>query len=423
VSTDQPAPGSPVPGPTPPGALPPRAQPPAGSQPPGPPQGPPPGGPPGPPPGWRPAPPPYVRPPGAFKRGFGVGLGASLGAGIGLAIVGVGSTIVLVLALVGLVSGAGDADSSAPVTETVWGEESAEGRLLSIPVTGVILGGESDGATFGGSTYGYEIADTIDDLDADDADGLILEMNTPGGTIYGSRAIADAVERYQERTGQQVMAHVQGLSASGGVYAMAGADQIVADYGSLVGSIGVVMGPFQRFRDVTGIPGTLLEPGVTTEGGITEEYLTRGRGKDLGNPYRDMTPEERAVLGGGLDREYAEFVEWVSTARGIPAQTVVDELGAFVFDGQTAVDLGLVDRVLGREEAYRYAAEMNDVDPDDTRVDRITGPGLLESLLSAQTPAGGTGAKAPEPGLSTVCTGAPLVLALHGDLSAVCTGD
>src|SRR4051812_9814512 len=141
----------------------------------------------GPPPGWRPAPPPYVRPPGNFKRGFGVGLGASLGAGIGLAVVGVGSTVVLVLALVGLASGAGDSDSSAPVTETVWGEESADGRLLSIPITGVILGGESDGATFGGSTYGYEVADTIDGLDADDADGLILEMNTPGGTIYGSR--------------------------------------------------------------------------------------------------------------------------------------------------------------------------------------------------------------------------------------------
>ena len=73
---------------------------------------------------------------------------------------------------------------------------------------------------------------------------------------------------------------------------MAGADQIVADHGSLVGSIGVVMGPFQRFRDVTGIPGSLLEPGVTTEGGVTEEYLTRGRGKDFGNPFREMTDEE-----------------------------------------------------------------------------------------------------------------------------------
>lgn len=379
----------------------------------------------GPPPApvWHPMPSPPMREPSQFKRGFGLGFGASLGAGIGLAVVGVGSIVIMVVALVGLVSGGGDGDPSELVTETVWGEPSAEGRLIAIPVTGVILGGTSDGATFGGSTYGYEVAEEIDSLEAEDADGLILEMNTPGGTIYGSRAIADAVTRYQERTGHQVMAHVQGLSASGGMYAMAGADEIVADHGSLVGSIGVVMGPFQRFRDVTGIPGSLLEPGITTEGGVTEEYLSRGRGKDFGNPYRDMTDEERAVLGGGLDREYADFVEWVSQARGIPAQTIVDQFGAFVFDGSTAVDLGLVDRVLGREEAYRYAAEMNDVDPDDTRVDRVSGPGLLESLLSAQAPTGGTGATTLEPGRSTVCTGAPLVLAVHGELTSACTGD
>jgi protease-4 len=210
------------------------------------------------------------------------------------------------------------------------------------------------------------------------------------------------------------------MAASGGLYAMAGADQIVADHGSLVGSIGVIMGPFQRFRDVTGIPGSLIEQGVTTEGGITEEYLTRGRGKDFGNPYRDMTEEERAVIGAGLDREYAAFVSWVSEARGIPAQTIVDQLGAFVFDGQTAFERGLVDDVMGRDEAYRHAAEMNGVDPDDTRVERVAGPGLLDLLLSAESPVTGPRATALEPGRSTVCAGTPLVLAFHGDLAAAC---
>jgi protease IV len=363
-----------------------------------------------------------MRQPGYFRRGFALGFGATLGAGVVLAVLALGLTMVMVLALVGLTAG-GDSPPSGPPTETVWGAAGAPARLIAVPVTGVILGSESDGVTFGGATYGYDVADTIDALQTEDADGLILELNTPGGTIHGSRAIADAVERYQKRTGNQVMAHVQGMSASGGMYAMAGADQIVADHGSLVGSIGVVMGPFQRFRDVTGIPGSLLEPGVTTDGGVTEEYLSRGRGKDFGNPYRDMTEEERAVLGRGLDREYEAFVAWVSQARGIPPQTIVDELGAFVFDSYTAVDRGLVDRVLGREEAYRYAAEINGVDPEDTRVDRMVAPGLVESLLAANGPLGGIGAAAVEgdPGRSIVCAGAPLVLAYHGELSAACT--
>ncbi len=360
---------------------------------------------------------------GDFRRGFALGLGASLGAGVVLAVVALGLVVVMVLALVGLAAAGGDSAPSGPSTETVWGAANAPARLFAVPVTGVILGGQSDGVTFGGATYGYDVADIIDALETGDADGLILELNTPGGTIYGSRAIADAVERYQKRTGNQVMAYVQGMSASGGMYAMAGADQIVADHGSLVGSIGVVMGPFQRFRDVTGIPGSLLEPGVTTEGGVTEEHLTRGRGKDFGNPYRDMTEEERAVLGAGLDREYGEFVAWVSQARGIPPQTIVDELGAFVFDGYSAVDRGLVDQVLGREEAYRYAAEMNGVNPDDTRVDRMVATGFLESFLAANSPVRGAGAgvTAGGPGRSIVCTGAPLVLAYHGELSAACT--
>ncbi|MFP5370591.1 MAG: S49 family peptidase, partial [Actinomycetes bacterium] len=238
--------------------------------------------------------------PGYFRRGFALGLGATLGAGVVMAVIALGMTLLLVLALAGLATGGGDSAAMEPPTETVWGEPDASARLIAVPVTGVILGGEGDGVTFGGATYGYDVAETIDGLESEDADGLILELNTPGGTIYGSRAIADAVERYQKRTGKQVMAHVQGISASGGMYAMAGADQIVADHGSLVGSIGVIMGPFQRYREVTGIPGSLLDPGVTTEGGITEEYLTRGRGKDFGNPYRDMTAEERAVIGAGL---------------------------------------------------------------------------------------------------------------------------
>jgi hypothetical protein len=56
----------------------------------------------------------------------------------------------------------------------------APARLIAVPVTGVILGGESDGVTFGGATYGYDVAETIDGLGTEDADGLILELNTPG---------------------------------------------------------------------------------------------------------------------------------------------------------------------------------------------------------------------------------------------------
>ncbi|MGQ7295556.1 S49 family peptidase [Quadrisphaera sp. KR29] len=373
------------------------------------------------PPAAQPAPPPRQR--GGFRRGFGLGLGASLGAGLVLGAVCLVVGGALVAALVaGLAGLAGTATGPGQrATETVWGNPAATGRLVAVPVSGTILGGPSDGATFGAATYGYEVARTIDQLGPDDADGLVLEMNTPGGTIHGSRAIADAVQRYSERTGNPVTAFVQGLSASGGMYAMAGVDDVVVDHGSLVGSIGVISGPFERYRDVTGIPGSLLAPGVTTEGGITQEYLSQGRGKDFGNPYRDMTEEERAVWTAGLAREYDAFVAWVSQGRGIPEATVRDQLGAYLYDAQTAVDVGLADAVLGYDEAYRRAAQSAGQDPDDTRVDRVTGPGALESLLGLAAPDHGREARsALEPGRSTVCAGGPVVLAYHGDLAAAC---
>jgi protease-4 len=278
-------------------------------------------------------------------------------------------------------------------------------------------------------------------LDASDADGLILEMNTPGGTIYGSRAIADAVERYQKRTGHKVMAYVRGMSASGGMYAMAGADEIVVDHGTLVGSIGVIMGPFERYRDVTALQGTLLTPGVEAQGGITQEYLTQGKGKDFGNPFRDMTPEERKVMTEGLQSEYAEFVDWVSSHRGIPADTIRNTLGAYIYGPKEAIANGLVDQMMGRDAGFRHAAEMNGLNPDDTRVDRVQSDDFLTLLLGGQadqqsadgaqgtTPGtkngtngdAGTQATSARPGV--LCTGGPIVLAFHGDLASVCGAD
>ncbi len=375
---------------------------------------------------------PVRREKGGFSRGFGAGFGASLGVGVVLTALSIITTIGLVLgtlALAGLAGGDGSSARAPLTTEPAWGPEGAGSSLLAIPVTGTILGSSSDGAPLGGATYGYDVAETIDALDADDYAGIVLEMNTPGGTIYGSRAIADAVDRYRERTDHRVVAFVRGLSASGGMYAMAGADEIIADHGSLVGSIGVVSGPFERYRDVTGIPGSLLAPGVETEGGITSEYLSQGKGKDFGNPYRDMTEEERAVWLAGLENEYAAFVGTVSSARDIPEQTIRDDIGAYLYDGDTAVQNGLIDQVLGQDEAYREAATLNGLDPEDTAVERIVGAGLLDQLLaaSADRVAGRGAQQGADPAqveaaarTSVVCSGATIALVYQGDLSAIC---
>lgn len=363
--------------------------------------------------------------PGPFKRGFGLGAGAGAGLAVAALVFGV------VLSLIGFLGmlGAGainQATGKNTGTVTVWGSPSASKTLRAIDIKGSILTDASGGSLLSGGTYGYEIAQLLDSLGAKDADGVVLRVNTPGGTVTGAKAIADAITRYQERTGKKVFAHVQGMSASGGMYAMAGANDIQADYGSLIGSIGVIFGPFTRYRDVVAVDGGALTGGVTTTGGIEEFYLSQGRGKDAGNPYRDLTAEERAIFQHGIDNEYADFVDHVATHRGIPAATIRDDLGAHLFDNKTAQEKHLIDGTLGVDAAYQHFATEAGLDPKDTKIVATAAPGLVASLLGAEHRVPGEALPvATQAGVrpvtaASICGPGATVLAYHGDPSRSC---
>lgn len=365
-----------------------------------------------------PPPPPQKR--GGFARGFGGGIGFGLGLGAMLLVTSLVSVIAMAGSLAALTPS--DAGTATSNLTTIWG--SGTERLRAINVSGAILSDASDGALLAGGTFGNEVAQQIDELSAEDASGLILLVNTPGGSIGGSRAISDAVDRYQDRTGQKVLVHVTSMSASGGVYATATADEIISDHGTLIGSIGVIFGPLAQYTDVIGTTGNILQSGVTTTGGITEEYLSAGKGKDFGNPYRPITDEERATYTAGLQVEYDNFVEHVSTHRDIPAEKIVDELGAYMFDPETAQGHGLIDGVMGRDEFFRHAAETAGLDPEDTRVEAVRAPTAWESLLGAERAFGAAPAVEQGPGvvpaLSRAFCGGTQPLALAGDVASVC---
>ena len=341
---------------------------------------------------------------------------------------------VVLIAVVATLAGGGEVETTTTPRELVAGERRADIRLVAVPVTGLILG-EDRGA--GGSlfsaldvTYGYTVKEELAELaDDDTVDGIVLEVDSPGGTIFGSKAIADGVAAYQEATGKPVIVHIGGISASGGVYAMAGADTIYADHGTLIGSIGVIFGPFQTFDGVTAIDGGILGGGVTTEGGITVEYLTAGRGKDLGNPYRPMTDEERAVLQEGLDGAYDDFVAHVSEGRDLPERAIRQDLGALLFGEHQAMANGLIDGIANRDAAYQLAAEAAGLDTGETwGVERLEGPepGLFD-LLAGATGADGPAASA-DGGVEVggldpthpLCLGSGTILAYHGDPARLC---
>ncbi|MBK8459072.1 MAG: S49 family peptidase [Micropruina sp.] len=365
-------------------------------------------------------------PPGPFKRGLGLGAGVGLGAGGMLLVLGLIGTVLTALIAAGMSAALAQPITAAGSLETIWGKDAAStaNTVRAIPISGPIMADGSDGLSLGRATYGYEIAKTPEAHTASDAAGVALLINTPGGTINGSRAIADAVERYQTRTGKKVVAFVRGMSFSGGMYAMAGVDKIIADHGSLIGSIGVIFGPFERYKDVTAISGTILTPGVETTGGITQEYLSQGEGKDFGNPFRAMTAKERQKLMTGLEIEYNSFVNWVAQNRKISAEAIKSDLGAYIYDGQTAKAKGLIDEQLGYDEAFRDMATVMGIDPNQARFAQAAPPGFWEGLLGAESRVYGyapqQAAGAPVNVTSVLCVGAPQPLLWHGPFTAVC---
>ncbi|MBW4551275.1 MAG: S49 family peptidase [Aphanocapsa sp. GSE-SYN-MK-11-07L] len=276
----------------------------------------------------------------------------------------------------------------------VAGKQGSRNRLLQISVRGPILGSPiAEGSSFGlaslaGITYGYQVQTELEKAAKDSSvKGIFLHVTTPGGTIFGSQAIYDGIKAYRQKTGKPVIAFVEGLAASGGVWAIVGADKIYADYGSLVGSIGV-LGPTLQFYDKPiAVSGGLFGGGVTTQNGIEQTIISAGRGKDLGNPFRRPTAAELQSLKSGIESEYKIFVDHVAKARKIKPEVIRNQMGAMIFDNQAAQKFGLIDGTLGRSAALATLANQANLGENFQLVrTRPETTSLLSQLLGAQLP-------------------------------------
>lgn len=352
----------------------------------------------------------------SYGQFLGRAITAAFVAPIGFMIVLFGLVILAAGCTAALGAGATDPGSSDPIaaTDHIDGDEGADAVVLVVDVQGVILADDGGIGPFGGLVAGGEqIKEQLEAAaDDSDVDAVILRMNTPGGSVVGSELIAEGVAAVQA-AGKPVVAHVTEISASGGMWAMAPADRIVASNGSLVGSIGVIFGPLSRYNDVVAIDGGILGGGVETTGGIQQFYITAGTGKDAGNPFRDLTTSEQAMFQALVDGSYDDFVDHVATNRDIPPATIINELGAGIFTASDAVDNKLIDETGNFDRAHTVAAELAGITgPYDVRA--VTQDlGLLGLLLGrSDQPASAD--------VSSICSPTPMAHAYFGDLAAWC---
>jgi protease-4 len=214
------------------------------------------------------------------------------------------------------------------------------GNVAVIPVQGVILTTDGPEQLFGGETIASSsrITQFIKDANGNpDVQAIVLEIDSPGGSPVASDEIAAAVAKANKTT----VAVIREVGASGAYWVATAADRIFAHPLSVTGSIGVT-GSYLEFA------------GLLRDWNITYRSLTSGKYKDAGSPYKELTRDEEALYRDLLDRIHGRFVRTVAENRGLPEARVGELATGFVYLGEEARELGLIDEFGGRPEALAW---------------------------------------------------------------------
>lgn len=176
---------------------------------------------------------------------------------------------------------------------------------------------------------------------------VVLRIDSPGGSVGPSQEIYQAVMKLRET--KPVVASLGNLAASGGYYIASGCHPIIANPGTLTGSIGVIM----AVRNVKKL---------ADWAGVRETVIKSGPYKDIANPLRGVEPEERAILQAMVDDVHRQFVAAVAEGRGMTEDAVREVADGRLYSGAQALALGLVDTLGGYEEAVAQAARAAGID-------------------------------------------------------------
>ncbi len=182
--------------------------------------------------------------------------------------------------------------------------------------------------------------------DDDNIKAIVLRINSPGGAVGPAQEILREVEKV--RTKKKIVASLGTVAASGGYYIASGANLIMSNRGTITGSIGVIM----QFANVEGL---------TKKLGLDFFNLKAGRYKDVGSPFRTMSPEDKAYLQGFLDNVYQQFVSDVARNRKIPLAKLKTLAEGRIYTGEEAKQAGLVDEFGNLPDAIERAGRLGGI--------------------------------------------------------------
>ncbi len=241
---------------------------------------------------------------------------------------------------------------------------SSDDRIALIRIEGVIL----DSQTTIGELKRFSENPSVK--------AIVIRIDSPGGGVVPSQEIYDAVKRIRSKNNKAVIASMGSVAASGGYYIAAATDRIVANPGTLTGSIGVIM-------ETANVEGLLQKIGV--EGVV----IKSGKYKDVGSPLRKMSADERGLLQAVMDDVHKQFIEAVAEGRSLELRAAQALADGRIFTGRQAKEAKLVDELGDLEDAIQLAAEVVGIEGEPKVVEprrRFSLREILDSKFSMMFP-------------------------------------
>jgi protease-4 len=231
-------------------------------------------------------------------------------------------------------------------------------KVALIRVTGVII----------------DSTDVIDELKEYAKDNsikaVVLRVDSPGGAVAPSQEIYEEVLKLKEN--KKVIVSMGSVAASGGYYIAAPADKIVANAGTLTGSIGVIM-------EIPNVSGLMKKIGVETQ------IVKSGSYKDIASVFRSLKPEEKEILQSVLDDVHDQFIRAVSDGRGMKVEDIKSIADGRIFTGRMAKELGLVDELGNLQDAIMLAGKLTGIKGEPHVVSKKEEFSILD-LIKGQLP-------------------------------------
>ncbi|HEX6801136.1 MAG TPA: signal peptide peptidase SppA [Candidatus Binatia bacterium] len=171
---------------------------------------------------------------------------------------------------------------------------------------------------------------------------VVVRVDSPGGAVAPTQEIFEEIQRAKKK--KPFIASMGSTAASGGYYIASACDKILANAGTLTGSIGVIM-------QLTNVEELMKKVGVK---GLN---VKSGVNKDIGSPFQPLSPEGRQILQALVDNVHSQFVVAVAQSRGMEEAAVRKLADGRIYSGEQAKDLGLVDQIGTLEDAIELAAK------------------------------------------------------------------